>query len=131
DYILLLNPDAELRGDAHAALVRFLDARPATGAVGGRLVYPDGGFQHSAFAFPTLAMSFLDFFPINHRLADSRLNGRYPRDWYERPFQIDHPLGACVAIRRAALDRVGLFDERFFMYAEEVDLCWRIKQAGW
>lgn len=130
-FVLLLNPDTEVRGDAPAALVRFLEAHPAAGAVGGRLVYPDGSFQHSAFRFPTLAMSFLDFFPINHRLTDSRLNGRYPKDWYDRPFEVDHPLGACLMIRREALDRVGLMDEGYFMYAEEVDLCWRIKQAGW
>jgi hypothetical protein len=127
-FALLLNPDTEVIGDAPAALVRFLRAHPRAGVVGGRLVYADGSFQHS---FPTLAMSFLDFFPVNHRLADSRLNGRYPRSRYERPFQIDHPLGACMAVRRAALERVGLMDEGFFMYCEEVDLCRRIKAAGW
>jgi hypothetical protein len=130
-FALLLNPDTEVIGDAPAALVRFLRAHPRAGVVGGRLVYADGSFQHSCFAFPTLAMSFLDFFPVNHRLADSRLNGRYPRSRYERPFQIDHPLGACMAVRRAALERVGLMDEGFFMYCEEVDLCRRIKAAGW
>jgi N-acetylglucosaminyl-diphospho-decaprenol L-rhamnosyltransferase len=130
-YLLLLNPDTEVRGDAPAALVRFLEAHPRAGAVGGRLVYPDGSFQHSAFRFPTLSMSFLDFFPINHRIIDSRLNGRYPRDWYGRAFEIDHPLGAALMLRRDALDQIGPLDEGYFMYAEEVDLCWRIKQAGW
>jgi len=130
-YVLLLNPDTEMRGDAPAAMVRFLEEHPAAGLVGPRLVYPDGSFQHSAFAFPTLAMSFLDFFPINHRLTGSRLNGRYPRAWYERPFRVGHPLGACMCARRAALEQVGGFDEGFFMYAEEVDLCWRIARTGW
>lgn len=131
EYVLLLNPDTEVLGDAVAALMRFLEAHPKAGAVGARLIYPDGRFQHSAFHFPTLPMSFLDFFPINHRLTDSRLNGRYPRAWYGRAFEIDHPLGACVMLRRAALDQVGLMDDGYFMYSEEVDLCWRIKQAGW
>jgi GT2 family glycosyltransferase len=130
-FVLLLNPDTEVREDAPAALVRFLETNPKAGAVGGRLIYPDGSFQHSVFRFPTLPMAFLDFFPINHRLTDSRLNGRYPRSWYGRPFEVDHPLGACVCIRREALDQVGLMDEGYFMYAEEVDLCWRIKQSGW
>ena len=130
-YALLLNPDTEVRGDAPAALVGFLEAHPRAGAVGARLIYPDGSFQHSAFRFPTLPMSFLDFFPINHRLTNSRLNGRYPRAWYERAFEIDHPLGAGLMLRRAALDQVGLLDEQYFMYAEEVDLCFRIKRAGW
>jgi N-acetylglucosaminyl-diphospho-decaprenol L-rhamnosyltransferase len=130
-FVLLLNPDTEVRDDAPAALVRFLEAHPKAGTVGGRLVYPDGSFQHSVFRFPTLPMAFLDFFPINHRLTDSRLNGRYPSGWYDRPFEVDHPLGACVCIRREVLDQVGLMDEGYFMYAEEVDLCWRIKRAGW
>jgi N-acetylglucosaminyl-diphospho-decaprenol L-rhamnosyltransferase len=130
-YVLLLNPDTEVRADAPAALVRFLEAHPRAGAAGARLVYPDGSFQHSAFRFPTLPMSFLDFFPLNHRLTDSRLNGRYPRAWYDRAFEIDHPLGACLMVRRAALEQVGLMDEGYFMYAEEVDLCWRIRRAGW
>jgi N-acetylglucosaminyl-diphospho-decaprenol L-rhamnosyltransferase len=114
-YVLLLNPDTEVRA----------------GAVGGRLVYPDGSFQHAAFRFPTLPMSFFDFFPLNHRLIDSRLNGRYPRSWYGCAFEIDHPLGAALMLRREALDQVGPLDEGYFMYAEEVDLCWRIKRAGW
>jgi GT2 family glycosyltransferase len=126
-----LNPDTEVRDDAPAALVRFLEAHPEAGAVGGRLIYPDGRFQHSVFRFPTLPMAFLDFFPINHRLTDSRLNGRYPKGWYGRPFKVDHPLGACICLRREVLDQIGLMDEGYFMYAEEVDLCWRIKQAGW
>jgi GT2 family glycosyltransferase len=131
-FVWLLNPDTEVRADAPAALVRFLEAHPRAGAAGPRLIYPDGRFQHGAFRFPTLPMSFLDFFPINHRLTNSRLNGRYPRAWYERgPFQVDHPLGAGLMLRRTALDQVGLLDERYFMYAEEVDLCWRIKRAGW
>jgi len=130
-FALLLNPDTEVIGDAPAALVRFLRAHPRAGVVGGRLVYGDGSFQHSCFAFPTLAMSFLDFFPLNHRLIDSRLNGRYPRGWYERDFQIGHPLGAGMAVRRSALDQAGLMDEGFFMYCEEVDLCRRIRAAGW
>jgi len=130
-YVLLLNPDTEMRGDAPAALVRFLEAHPAAGVVGGRLVYPDGGFQHSAFAFPNLAMSFLDFFPLNHRLTESRVNGRYPRGWYGQAFRVGHPLGACMCLRRAAVEAAGPFDEGFFMYAEELDLCWRIREAGW
>jgi len=130
-FALLLNPDTEVVGDAPAALVEFLRANPRAGAVGGRLVYGDGSFQHSCFAFPTLAMSFLDFFPLNHRLTNSRLNGRYPRCWYRRAFEIGHPLGAAMAVRRAAIDQAGPMDEGFFMYCEEVDLCRRIRAAGW
>ncbi|HEY8885512.1 MAG TPA: glycosyltransferase family 2 protein, partial [Chloroflexota bacterium] len=130
-YVWLLNPDTEVLGDAPAALVRFMDEHPEVGACGGRLLNPDLSFQHSAFSFPTLLMAFFDFFPLNHRVVNSRWNGRYPRKWYTRAFPIDHPLGADLLVRGKALARLGLLDEGFFMYCEEVDWCYRIKQAGW
>jgi len=130
-FLLLLNPDTVVLDDALGAFVRFLDAHPRAGAAGGRLLNPDGSFQHAAFRFPNLWMSFFDFFPLNHRLLNSRLNGRYPREWYIHPFQIDHPLGACLAVRREVVDQVGALDESFFMYCEEIDWCLRIKRAGW
>ncbi|HJX38738.1 MAG TPA: glycosyltransferase family 2 protein [Anaerolineae bacterium] len=131
--LILLNPDTVVRTGALEGMSRVLEERADVGAVGPKLVFPDGGFQHSAFAFPTLPMIFLDFFPLHHRLLDSRLNGRYPREWYERgdPFPIDHPLGAALMVKRTVIDDVGLLDEGFFMYCEEIDWCLRIKQAGW
>jgi len=130
-HVVLLNPDTEVRGDALATLVRFLDTHPRAGVVGPRLVYADGSFQHSAFGFPGLAQIFLDFFPLNHRLLNSRLNGRYPRAWYRAPFPVDHPLGACLMVRGEVVRQVGLMDTQFFMYCEEIDWCMRIKRAGW
>lgn len=132
-YVMLLNSDAEVRGDALGAMVRVLDERPEVGAVGARLVYPDGSFQHSAFRFPGFAQVFLDFFPLHHRLLDSRLNGRYPRSLYEgaEPFPVDHPLGAALMVRGETVRQVGPLDEDFFMYCEEIDWCWRMHKAGW
>jgi N-acetylglucosaminyl-diphospho-decaprenol L-rhamnosyltransferase len=132
-HVLFLNPDTRVVGDALGTIVRFLDSTPGAGAAGARLVHADGGFQHSAFAFPGLAQVFLDFFPLHQRILDSRLNGRYPRRSYEAgsPFAVDHPLGAALAVRAEVLTQVGSFDERFFMYCEEIDLCRRIKGAGW
>ena len=132
-YVLLLNPDTLVVGDALATMVRFLDENPSVGVAGAKLVHPDGRLQHSAFAFPTLAQAFLDFFPLHHRLLESRLNGRYPRRLYERgePFPIDHPLGAALMARGEAIREVGLLDERFFIYCEEIDWCMRMKKAGW
>jgi len=132
-YVMLLNPDTVVRGNALTTLVRFMDENPKAGACGARLIHSDGRFQHSAFAFPTLFQVFFDFFPINHRLTDSRLNGRYPRRLYQagQPFPIDHPLGATLMVRREAIVQVGLIDERFFIYCEEIDWCLRIKAAVW
>ncbi|MCL4535441.1 MAG: glycosyltransferase family 2 protein [Bacteroidetes bacterium] len=130
-YYLLLNPDTLALDDALPRLVEFMDGCPSAGAAGGQLLNSDGSRQHSAFRFPNLWMSFFDFFPINHRLANSRLNGRYPRSCYQRPFQIDHPLGACLIVRREAAEQIGPLDEQFFMYCEEIDWCMRLKLAGW
>jgi len=131
DFLCLLNPDTRLFPGALDALTNFLDAHPAVGVVGPTLLHADGTYQHAAFRFPTLPMALLDFFPLNHRLLNSRLNGRYSFSLYEHPFAMDHPLGACLLVRREACAAVGLLDERFFMYCEEIDWCRRIKQAGW
>ncbi|MBI3974101.1 MAG: glycosyltransferase family 2 protein [Chloroflexi bacterium] len=130
-YVALVNPDCVVERGSLARLVAFLDRHPRAAVASGRLRHGDGTFQHSAFRFPSLAQVFFDFFPLHRRLAESGLNGRYPRRWDERSFPIDHPLGAFFCVRRAAIEQVGLFDEGYFMYAEEVDWCYRFKQAGW
>jgi N-acetylglucosaminyl-diphospho-decaprenol L-rhamnosyltransferase len=134
DLVLLLNPDAEPVDDAVGQMARYLLAHPVVGGAGAQLRYPDGRFQHGAFRFPGLLQLWFDLFPPRpRRLLDSRLNGRYPRSAYSagRPFAIDFALGAALMVRRAAIDAAGLLDEGYFMYAEEVDWCWRIRRAGW
>ncbi len=132
-YVILLNPDTVVRQGALQRMMGVLEERSRIGVVGPKLLFPDGRLQHSAFTFPTLAMVFLDFFPLQNRLLDAPVNGRYPRHLYERgePFPIDHPLGAALMVRRQVIDEVGPLDERFFMYCEEIDWCMRIKKAGW
>lgn len=131
--VLLLNPDTEVRPGALAALAGWLEQEPQAGVVGARLLYGDGTFQHSAFRFPRLLQLAFDLFPLPARLAETRWNGRYPRALYEgeTPFPIDHPLGAAMLVRGAAIQQVGLLDERFYMYCEEIDWCMRIKAVGW
>jgi GT2 family glycosyltransferase len=136
NYVLLLNPDTIVHAGAIEMLAAFLAAHPRVGAVGPRLLNTDGTVQAAAFRFPTLAMTLLDLFPpgeaLPGRLYGSWWHGRYPYERSaEQPFPIDHPLGACILARRAMVEQVGLLDERFFMYAEEVDWCYRIRQAGW
>jgi N-acetylglucosaminyl-diphospho-decaprenol L-rhamnosyltransferase len=131
--VLFLNPDTEIQGNALAEMAHVLRTVEKAGVVGASLVYPDGGFQHSAFRFPTLWQIWFDFFPRPARLLDSPLNGRYLRRQYQagRPFAIDHPLGAAMMTQADVIQQVGLMDEGFFMYAEEVDWCMRVKKAGW
>jgi N-acetylglucosaminyl-diphospho-decaprenol L-rhamnosyltransferase len=132
-YVLLLNPDTEVRPGAVQALLAFMQSRADVAVVTSRLAYGDGSFQHSAFRFPGLGQLYIDLFPVPGRLYQSRLNGRYPRAWYERarPFEIDHPLGAVMMMRTPVIQQVGLFDEGFALYCEEIDWCARFKEAGW
>ena len=132
-YVLLLNPDTLVRPNALGEMVRLMDVAPRAGVCGPRLVYGDGRFQHAAYAFPSLAQTLLEFWPINWRLTDSRLNGRYPRRLYDRgtPFPVDHPLGAAMLFRRETILETKGFDLDYQMYVEEIDWCKRIKTAGW
>lgn len=132
--ILLLNPDTVVRGKALEELESALRNLPKAGMTGARLAYGDGSFQHAAFRFPGLAQILLDLFPLPARLQETSLNGRYSRALYaptSPPFAIDHPLGASMMIRREVLDTIGLMDESFYMYCEEIDWAMRIRSAGW
>ncbi len=136
DYVLLLNPDTVVQAGAIEALTTFLCEHPRVGMVGPRLLNPDGSVQTGAFRFPTLMMSLLDVFPpgdlLPGRLYNSWWHGRYAQEQVGmQPFPIDHPLGACMLVRRAVVQNVGLLDEQYFMYSEEIDWCWRIRRAGW
>lgn len=134
--VLLLNPDTVVPAGALERLAAFLEAHPRVGMVAPRLLNADGSLQAAAFRFPTLSMTLLDLFPpgevLPGRFYNSWWHGRYPQEKSgTQPFAIDHPLGACMLVRRAALESAGLFDEGYFMYSEEVEWCWRIRQAGW
>jgi GT2 family glycosyltransferase len=131
--VVILNPDTLVRPTALAEMIRFMDGSPHVGICGPRLVYGDGRFQHAAYRFPSLAQTFLDFWPINWRLTDSWLNGRYPRRLYQSgvPFAVDHPLGAAMLFRREAINETCGFDLDYHMYVEEIDWCMRVKRAGW
>ncbi|WP_238538476.1 glycosyltransferase family 2 protein [Nitrolancea hollandica] len=129
--LLLLNPDTEMRPGSLSALQQGLHASPRVGMVGARLLNPDGSLQSAGYRFPGLVQTFLDIFPVHPRLVGSRLNGRVPPGDGLSPFAIDHPLGACMLVRRAVIEQVGMLDDQYFMYSEEIDWCRRIKAAGW
>jgi GT2 family glycosyltransferase len=128
-FVLLLNPDTEVQPGALPTLLATLRAAPQVAAVGPRLVYPDGRYQHSAFRLPDFAQAFFGFFSLVP--LDSAWNGRYPPPRDATPRPVEHLLGACLLIRREALEDVGLLDERFFIYFEETDWCARALAAGW
>jgi GT2 family glycosyltransferase len=83
--------------------------------------------------FPGLRQLWVEFFPTPGRLIEGRFNGRYPRRLFTRdqPFEVDFVLGATMMLRREVIETVGMFDENFFMYCEEIDWAWRIRKVGW
>jgi len=131
--VLLLNPDTIVQPGALATMLDFIQARPEVGLVGANLSFGDGSFQHGAFRFPGLWQLAIELLPLPGRLYESRLNGRYERALYHAatPFPIDHPLGAAMLVRREAIQQVGLLDEAYHMYVEEVDWSLLLKAAGW
>ena len=131
-FIVLLNSDAFLTEGTLAKAVAKMKASPATGLGGGRLVGRDGGWQASARLFPSLMNDFLCLSGLSARFPKSRFFGRTDRTWADpmEPTETDWVPGAFSIIRREVLESVGYFDEVFFLYYEEVDLCKRIKSAG-
>lgn len=129
EYVLLLNPDTLVQPGALDTLLAFMGSHPRVGAVGPRVLNPDGTLQESCFPAPSLSREGWRLFHLDRLAAYSRYDmTRW--DWIT-PRAVDTLLGACVLVRRAALIEVGLLDETFFMYSEEVDFCRRLAQAGW
>ncbi|MDQ6604447.1 MAG: glycosyltransferase family 2 protein [Chloroflexota bacterium] len=131
DVCILLNPDTELHDASLTALAMYLRANPAVGVVGPRLLNPDGSLQSAGFAPPSLFQVWYDLVPWPRRFYHSRLNGRYPAAPLDQPYAVGFPLGACLAVRLDVLDRVGLLDEAYGMYMEELDFCARVRAAGY
>ncbi|GIV83433.1 MAG: glycosyl transferase [Candidatus Roseilinea sp.] len=131
-FAWLLNPDTVVHPGATKALMDFMRAHPRCGLCGPRLLNPDGSLQHGAFALPGLVQLALETQPVLWRFRNTWLDGRYNTAQYEgTPFRIGHPLGAAMFARVEAIRQVGLLDEGFEMYAEEVDWAMRMRKAGW
>ena len=132
-HLLLINPDAEVIGDSLATMVRYLDQAPDVGAVGPRILFPDGTVQPSRRRFPTLATAFLESTLLQHWLPRNRvLNRYYVQDRPDDQEQVvDWMIGACLCIRRSTWDQVGPLDEDLFMYSEELDWFRRLQAEGW
>ena len=126
-YVLLLNNDTLVNAPSLDALVTFLDDHPDAGAVGGTLLNPNGSIQASASKFPSL----LEEFFISTRLG-AMIWPKIPDPRSSDVARVVDWLGsACLLLRREALDQVGLLDEEYFIYGDETDLQYRLKQAGW
>ncbi len=133
-YALALNPDTELPPDALAQMVAYMDADERIGAAGPKLVLPNGSLDKACRrSFPSPEVSFFRMVGLSSLFPRSRRFGRYNMTYLDPDIEteVDAVVGAFMIVRRAAIQRVGLFDEIFWMYGEDLDWAYRIKQAGW
>jgi hypothetical protein len=128
-YVLMLNPDTEVHPGALEDLIAFMDAHPRAGACGARLLNADGSLLPGCHPMLTPGREFWRLLFLE-RL---RPRATYPIHKWDTvtPRRVEVIKGACLLLHRAALDQVGVLDDSYFMYTEEVDLCYRLAQAGW
>ena len=131
-YIFLLNPDTEVVDDALGTMVTFADVHSDVGIIGPQLLDPDGSVQSSRRRFPTLATAFFESTWLTHYAPRSLLRHYQMLDTPDNATQdVDWVDGAAFMARRKAVEQVGLMDEGFFMYSEELDWCRRFRETGW
>jgi len=132
-YVLLLNADTELLGDALGTMVAYMNEGPDVGVVGPQLLWPDGNVQSSRRRFPSLCTAFVEstflqkWFPGHPELRRYQMLDRADGVTGE----VDWVTGACMLVRRETFEQVGMLDDSYFMYSEELDWQKRIKAAGW
>lgn len=134
EYVLLLNPDTIVAEDTLQGCVDFLDAHPEVGATGVRMHYADGQFaRESRRGIPTPFTSFCKMSGLSTLFPKSHRFGRYYMQYLDvnEPNPIEVISGAFNMIRHKALDQIGLLDEDFFMYGEDIDLSYRLLKGGW
>lgn len=133
-HALILNPDTVVPKGAVRQLVEDLEAEPSLAVVGPRLLLPDGSLDLACRrSFPTPAISFYRLLGLSRLFPRHPRFGRYNMTFLpeDQAADVDSVVGACMLVRGAAIAQVGLFDERFWMYGEDLDWCLRFKSAGW
>jgi len=131
-YILFMNPDMELIDNSLKSMVEFMDAHQNIDAIGCKLLSSDGSLQTSCRRFPSLFIDLIESLYLDNIFQESGFFNRYRMaDWAHDDFrEVDQPYGACLLFKQDVFKKVGLMDERFFMYYDEVELCYRIKKNG-
>ena len=127
-YLLLLNPDTEVKEGSIERLIAFMDAHPDAGITGVQLLNGDGSKQNSIASFPSLATELLNK-SLLRRVFPKKFPGK--ESVYPGPVEVDSVIGACMLTRREAVKQVGILDEDYFLFFEETDWCYRMKKAGW
>ena len=130
DYVMLLNPDAYVHQGAISTLLKFMESRQDVGIAGTRVENADGQRAHAAFRFPSVASELIEGFKLG-LLTKLLRNQQLLYDLGDETMQVDWVTGAAMMIRREVLLDVGLLDEGYFLYFDEVDFCFRARRAGW
>ncbi|MDH7480867.1 MAG: glycosyltransferase family 2 protein [Armatimonadota bacterium] len=133
EFILLLNPDVEVKNGALDNLLEFGRAHPEAAAVGCRLVHPNGKVQRSCRSFPEPLGLLFEYTGISKLFPRSKLFGSYRMRYfdYAHEAEVDQPMGSCLLLSRRAIEDVGEFDNQFPIFFNEVDWCYRAKEKGW
>ena len=131
-YQMLLNPDTKIIGDALSKMVDYLAENEGVGIVGGQLLNSDGTIQSSRRRFPSVATAVFESTWFQPYAPNKMMSQYYAEDLpLDSPVEVDWLVGACLMTRREVIDQVGMMDEAYFMYSEELDWCRRIKESGW
>ncbi len=133
EYLLLLNPDTEVTEGALDTAVRHMQAHPEVGALGAKLIHPDGRVQRSVRSFPEPQAVLWEYLGLAKLFPRSRRFGAYRMTWftYDQIAEVDQPMGTFLMLSRRAVEDVGLMDEQFPIFFNEVDWCYRAKRRGW
>ncbi len=126
-YVLLLNNDTLVNGPSIEAMIKFMELTPNAGAVGGKLLNPDGSFQGGGARFSSLFQEFL----IATRLGEFLCKGYPSHKDNDREIVVDWLSSACLLVRRGVFSQIGFLDEQYFIYGDETDFQFRLKQANW
>lgn len=133
-YVLLLNPDTLVPPESLYAMIQFMDSRADVGMAGPKLLLEDGSLDLACRrSFPTPIVAFYHFSGLAKLFPDSPHFARYNMTFEDpdKQIEVDSVVGACMQVRREAIEDVGLMDEAFFMYGEDLDWAYRIKASGW
>lgn len=129
-YCVVLNPDTKVLPGAFKTMVDFADSHPKVGIVGPKLLNGDGSLQMNGRKFPTFVREALGLTRLDRFFPKAYFNMLWGRDDFDQVCEVDEIMGACMLVRKSAIEQVGMMDERFIMYYEEVDWCLRMKKAG-
>ena len=133
-YVLLLNPDTEFGPTVLAQMLEYMDANPDVASAGPKVLMPDGRLDLACRrGFPTPSVAFYRLFGLSRLFPRSPRFGRYNFTYLDpdEEADVDSVVGAFMLVRREVIDQVGLLDERFFMYGEDLDWAYRMKERGW